>query len=130
MSYERRYKPIGRNGDFSIGDLEDVTVTGVADGDMLIYNATSGKWENGDGTLANLGDTTITAPATGQVLYYDGAAWVNHTDFALALSSPADGDLLQYNNGSGTWVNATVASIIGTAVTDVGYPAALGHAGI
>ena len=30
-----------------IGDLNDISITGVANGEVLIYNSTSGNWENG-----------------------------------------------------------------------------------
>ena len=30
-----------------IGDLNDVTITSIANGEVLIYNSTSGEWENG-----------------------------------------------------------------------------------
>jgi len=30
----------------SLDDLSDVVITGVSDGDRVVYDATSGKWEN------------------------------------------------------------------------------------
>jgi len=33
-------------GVFAIGDLSDVTISSIADGERLVYNAVSGEWEN------------------------------------------------------------------------------------
>jgi len=54
----------------SIATLADVTLSGLATGDTLVYNNTSNHWENKPLLLANLGDVDGT-PTNGQTLIYD-----------------------------------------------------------
>lgn len=70
------------SGSSSLADLTDTTITTPADGEVLAYNATSGKWENttqSAGSLAGLSDTTITSPTAAQPLTYDAtnSKWIN-----------------------------------------------------
>jgi len=37
-------------GTFALGDLNNVTISAVVDGERLVYNATNGEWEN-SGTI-------------------------------------------------------------------------------
>ena len=47
-------------GTFSLGDLNNVTVSAIVDGDRLVYNAARGEWEN-------TGTVVITStPTSGQ----------------------------------------------------------------
>lgn len=39
----------GGDSDSSLSDMTDVYISSPSDGDTLVYNATSGKWENGSG---------------------------------------------------------------------------------
>jgi len=62
----------------------DVTITSVANGDLLVYNSTTGQWENKlqSAIVPAIGvdaltDVTITSAASGQVLQYNGSQWVN-----------------------------------------------------
>lgn len=57
----------------SIATLVDVTLSGLAGGDTLVYNATSSHWENKPLLLANLGDVSGT-PSNGQTLVYDSTS--------------------------------------------------------
>lgn len=65
----------------ALADLTDTNVSSPTNGQALLYNSTSQKWENGDITskLADLTDTNI--------------------------SSVANKDILQYNSTSGKWEN-------------------------
>ena len=54
----------------SLATLNDVTLSGLAGGDTLVYNATSSHWENKPLLLANLGDVSGT-PSNGQTLVWD-----------------------------------------------------------
>lgn len=65
-----------------LAGLADVDITNPQNGQALIYDSTSEKWENGAAgvsTLSALTDTTITTPTNGQVLTYDSTAskWKN-----------------------------------------------------
>lgn len=77
--------------------------------------------KQGSGIISDLSDVTITNPQDGEVMVYSNGVWVNLADFALALSSPAEGQILVYDSASSTWVNQ---------VNEGGYPPQLGHAGI
>lgn len=81
----------------SLDDLSDVTISGLADEEALVYNAGSGQWENtalsGGGpvsvALDDLTDVVITGVADQDVLVYDGgdSQWENYTieDFRALL---------------------------------------------
>ena len=69
-------------GHDSLSDLTNVTITSPSDGQVLKYNATSGKWVNGDGvvtTFADLSDVDLTSLTDGQLVRYDATnqKWVN-----------------------------------------------------
>lgn len=73
------------SGSSSLADLTDTTITTPADGEVLVYDGTAGKWVNDEidtaTSLSELTDTTISSPSDGQILAYDGTAgkWVNTT---------------------------------------------------
>ena len=113
--------------DNSINDLSDVDTTGVADGKILKYNGTSGKWEIGDdadtiysagtglslsGTtfsLSHLGLESLSDPNANRLYYWDDStntsAWLDYsawdTDASddLTTSTSFGGDV------SGTYDN-------------------------
>ena len=87
----------------AVGDLSDVTITSVSNGQVLSYNSTSGDWEN-------------TTPTSGGATDLDGLSDVT-------ITSATGGDLLQ-NNGSGQFVNVAKSSIdVGTFNDDGTYQA-------
>jgi len=76
----------------SIGDLSDVDLTDIANGKILKYNSTSGKWEceteSGGGAtqLSDLSDVNTATPTAGNVLRADGVDWesttLSHSDLS------------------------------------------------
>ena len=65
-----------------LGQLADLDVDGVTNGQLIAYNSTSGNWEaaddaTGNNTLTGLTDTSITTPADRESLIYDSGNWVN-----------------------------------------------------
>jgi len=67
-----------------IGDLYDVDVTGVTDGQVLAYDASVQEWQPADdaGGVTELGQLTDVqfgqgGPETGELLKYDGSEWTN-----------------------------------------------------
>ena len=67
------------SGASTLGALTDVTITGVANGDALIYNSTSGDWENGTvsasvAALNDIGDVSAAAPNNGDVIAYNSTS--------------------------------------------------------
>lgn len=90
----------------SLAGLADVTLTALAAGDILRYNATTAHWENGPlaVALSALTDVAIGTPSNGQALLYDSAAgkW-------------------KPGNVSGGSVNVVSAdATIGTSLTTIG----------
>jgi len=85
-----------------LGELSDVDVDGVSNGQLIAYNSTSGNWEaaddaTGSNTLTGLTDTSITTPADREALIYDGGNWVNDniskSDVGLGnVDNTSDGD--------------------------------------
>lgn len=78
------YAESGGGGSGSLATLVDVTLTNLADGQILRYNAQSSHWENETITLAlsALTDVNVGTPADGQVLKYNSATqkWVAAND--------------------------------------------------
>ena len=67
-----------------IGDLYDVDVTGVTDGQVLAYDASAQEWQPADdaGGVTELGQLTDVqfgqgGPEMGELLKYDGSEWTN-----------------------------------------------------
>jgi len=67
-----------------IGDLYDVDVSGVTDGQVLAYDASVQEWQPADdaGGVTELGQLTDVqfgqgGPETGELLKYDGSEWTN-----------------------------------------------------
>jgi hypothetical protein len=120
--------------------------TNIQDGDTLIYNSSTLRWENGvisggPSTIGELSDVIITNPSYHQVLMYQSGNWVNRTldtshvqelndlsDVNIESSGygsgygygsdPVDDDVLTYY--SGEWTNRTVPRWL-SQLGDVGY---------
>lgn len=92
----------------SLVGLTDTDINNPTNGQTLIYNSTSQKWENqngGSASLAGLSDVDLTTPTDGQVLTYDltNQEWVN-----------AD---IGASGGSNITVTTTEATLYGQNVT-------------
>lgn len=85
------YRPFGAGDDGgaitidTLSGLTDVSISNLANGQILKWNSTTHKWENsadagGASSLDELDDVIISSPTSGQVLKYDGKKWVNDTD--------------------------------------------------
>ena len=101
--------------------LADVDVTNIENGQALIYNATSEKWENTGVATAidNLEDVDLTNLSDGQILIYNGTAlkWENGgvvTSLSelsdIDLTSLSDGQILIYNATAQKWENGGVVT--------------------
>lgn len=70
-------------GSNSIGDLSDISLVGLTDGQLFVWNATAGKWQNTDHVdvntwaVANLTDISFASLASGDILTWNGVNWVN-----------------------------------------------------
>lgn len=95
--------------DAPVGSLNNVDETGVANGDVLVYNSTSGNWEcatqSGGATVLNdLTDVTTSTPAGSHILIYDGATYANRTGYATDF---------QMSSGDTTLISAKILSMVG-----------------
>ena len=63
----------------SLSDLDDVSLSELANGNILIYDSTESKWKNTALKLSNLADVTFTDLTAEQIAYYDGTSqkWKN-----------------------------------------------------
>jgi len=68
----------------TLGELSDVDVTGVTDGQLIAYDAAAQEWQPADdaGGVTELGQLTDVqfgqgGPETGELLKYDGSEWTN-----------------------------------------------------
>lgn len=116
----------------SIGDLNDVNTSGVANNKILKYNSTSGKWEIADdaNTLYTAGDglqlvgTTFSAKADGSTITISGAG-IKVTDSTYAAyahnhnlsnladvndSEKSDGKILAWNTSTGKHIYVSAGS--------------------
>ena len=71
-----------------LGELSDVDVDGVTDGQVIAYNRNTENWEaanpgGGASTLDELTDTQVSNPASGTILSWNGSYWV-----PIAQSTP------------------------------------------
>ena len=83
-------------GATSLTSLSDVTVSSPSNGQILLYNSTSGKWENNTfsqaSALNDLTDVSITSQANGDLLTYNATSskWENKTlELADIETNPA-----------------------------------------
>lgn len=107
----------------SIDDLDDVTLSSVADGQFLKYNNVSGEWENETVSLFDGDYNSLTNKPT----LFDGnyanltnqpAIPVNLSDLTNVSSvAPADGQHLVWNNSTGLWT-PSAASTGGSSYSD------------
>lgn len=125
-------------------DLSDVYVgEGPVDGDVLIWNQSTLRWEPGaiepPESLDDLGDVDAASPSDGDVLVWVAAqsAWVPSaagsggatvlgglTDVDLTTNPPTDGQALVFDAVAGEWVPVTVQTQIDSIgdIADVTVP--------
>jgi hypothetical protein len=102
--------------------LTDVNVTGVTNGNILVYNTSTAKWIVGttpSGTLTGLTDVNVGGVTDGQILAYDADSdqWIASSNVAATsladltdvtiLETPLDGQVLKYNSENDKWLPGT-----------------------
>ena len=104
-----------------LGDLNNVDLENLADGNVLKYDATAGKWVNSAAVtaLSELTDVDLTNLVSGNILEYDAATgkWVNTTVTPssttlgtltdVELTNLANGDVIRYDSATGKWENSS-----------------------
>ena len=111
----------------NINDLSDISITGIANGEVLIYNSVSGNWENG--AIPSAPVTSVNSQTGAVVLDTDdiseGATNLYYTDARVSnvisltsvnslsdvsITTPSNGEALVYNSSSGDWENTILPS--------------------
>jgi len=78
-------KGSGSGSATTLGELDDVQLTNPQTGQIIKFNAVTGKWENADGieinSLGDINDVNLTNLQDGQIIAWDAAnsKWVNKT---------------------------------------------------
>jgi hypothetical protein len=80
-------------GSSNLDGLTDVTIAGVADGDVLQYDSGTGEWVNAPaGSVSTafdgLADVTLTDVAPSQLVHYDGTEWKNDYKYNIVPNIP------------------------------------------
>lgn len=101
------------NLDIGLNDLNDVTLSTMAIGQVLRYNGS--KWAN---AKLSIDDLEMPAATAGQVLKFNGTKWVADTDETggggatklselsdvdSSVDNAADGSVLKYDESAGKW---------------------------
>ena len=93
-----------------LASLADIALSNPTDGQVLTYNASTGKWVNANAQagvtdLASLTDVTLTTPAANQALIYDGTKWINSTLKTVnGYSLIGSGNIDASGGGTGNYV--------------------------
>ena len=116
---------LGSNGaapaGISLGMLTDVNISGTPSaGQVLTFDAVSGKWVNGNATgassLATLTDVTLTSLQNGQTLLYDSTTskWYNSALKTInGQSLLGSGDISVGGGASGNYLPLSGGTIVG-----------------
>jgi hypothetical protein len=107
--------------DFPLGDLSDIDLDNLAEGDILRYDGND--WVNDELSLNSLDAVTITAPANNDIIKFNGTNWVNSglsfsTLPGIALNDPEVNQVLKFNGTS--WSNQNEdSSFLVNAIDDL-----------
>jgi hypothetical protein len=113
--------------EFDLESLTDVILTAPTQGQVLLYNTTSGKWINGTPSvdigsiesLENVDDVTYEDLATNDILKWNGVQWAPATDPTIsslnaipdvAINTVLEADVLRYHVGE--WQNEKDPNVV------------------
>ena len=107
-----------------LGELSDVDVTGVSNGQVIAYNSTSGNWEassagGGASSLNDLSDVTVSSPANFDILLSNGSgAYANSSVFNDIYTNIKTGVSTSFSDGANS--NSEMALTATTAKLKTG----------
>ena len=116
----------------AINGVSDITITSVADNEVLAYDNSSSTWVNQ--TAAEAGLATSSQGSNADTAH----GWGNHASAGylttvaingvsdVTITSAADNEVLAYDNSSSTWINQTAAEA-GLATSAQGTNADTAH---
>ena len=104
----------GGGGASSLSDLDDIALASLANGDVLVYDSTAGKWKNVQldipTQLSDLSDIDLASLADADILKYDFAnqKWVNgKLDYSELTGTPALGTAAAKDSTNAITENST-----------------------
>ena len=93
-------------GASSLSDLDDTSISNPSDGQMLGYDETEGKWKNVNAPAGSVSDVQLDNES---VVDQNGVAKLTTPNIdalgKTAISNPADGEMLGYDETEGKWKN-------------------------
>ena len=106
----------------NLGDLDDVTLTSPADGEVLTYDSTAQEWKNQaiptptvPSDIGDLNDVDILNPVSGEILIYDQAnsIWYNKDLLVqnianVDINTVVTGEILIYDGNTDKWFNSAL----------------------
>ena len=114
----------------NLTELQDTNISSPSNGQILLYNSTSGKWENSNfsqtSALNDLTDVTISSASNGQALLYNSTSgkWEN-SNFSqtsdlndltdVTISNAETNQVLAYTGSQTGWQNRTLPSYVYSA---------------
>lgn len=109
-----------------ISDASDVSISGAAAGELLIYDATDAQWENA--TLTEGNNITITEADASITVACDITDISDLGD--VDITAAAAGELLIYNATSGNWEDGTLTDGTGITITEADASITIGVDGV
>jgi len=121
----------------NLGELNDVDVTGVTNGQLIAYNSTTGNWEAADDAsggavdsvngqtgvvvidMDDIDDVDAATPFGGDVLQWTGTAWEPSGKLNLLYSLLKEGTDTSIKNGGGTDSELKLESTKATVSTGI-----------
>jgi hypothetical protein len=114
--------------DFPLGDLSDIDLNNLAEGDILIYDGTD--WVNSELSFSSLVGVNLNSPEVNQVLKFNGTSWSNENEDSsllvtaledltnVEINNPEVNQVLKFNGTS--WSNENEdSSLLVTALEDL-----------
>ena len=107
----------GNLGVENFGDLLDVTLTSVTDGQIVVYDGALSQYINKNVSdsiaLASLSDVSASSITTGQALIYDGTNFSAQDVLPYELTTPLANQILSYDDVNSRFVNTDPTSVLG-----------------
>jgi len=107
----------GNLGVENLGDLLDVTITSVSDGQIVVYDGALSQYVNKNVSdsiaLASLSDVSATGITSGQALIYDGVNFSAQDVLPYELTTPLANQILSYDDVNSRFVNTDPTAVLG-----------------
>lgn len=107
----------GNLGVENLGDLLDVTITSVSNGQIVVYDGALSQYVNKNVSdsiaLASLSDVSATGITIGQALIYDGVNFSAQDVLPYELTTPIANQILSYDDVNSRFVNTDPTAVLG-----------------